>query len=906
MSKRLIIVDVSSFIFRSFFAIRPLTAPDGTPSNAVLGVFNMLYKLLSDYRPTNIFLARDIKGKTFRHKLYKEYKANRDEPPEELVPQFALIKELIDKMGLHNHELKNYEADDIIGSAVVQWKKDFDEVLIISSDKDLMQFLDDEKVFMVDTMKDLKIGADGVFKKLGVYPNQIVDYLSMLGDASDNIPGMKGIGKVGAAKLLAEYGTLENCIKNKDSFKGKKLVNAFENHLDDAILSKELIEIKTDLDLGMKASETKYEFFPSADLIDFLKNRMGFKTASKKVEDLAFEIQKEESENTEDNFKIIDTRVTLKDFKFKIVDSDKEFKKVLKALKENKIYSFDTHYDSKDFFKSKITYVGISFDGKLAYYLPFNILTKEHLKELLEVAWGAKKKEILGGHFKRDFRYAFRSGLDIGGRFFDNIQAHYDLEPDESHDFPHLCSRYLDHTLVMRDKKDLPLEEWDTQKACEYIGERACCHFLLAEILKSELNIHQLEDVYTKLDAPMMPILAKMELAGILINKEYFSELEQEFSEQLEFIEQEVKSAIKDSGKKVEGVVNLRSPKQVGELLFETLELPVIKTTKTGFSTDSSVLEELISRELSDIPALILHFREIDKLLSTYVRALPELIYPETGRLHTTFGLHTAATGRLVSVNPNLQNIPIRTLNGKRIRKGLIADKGNILLSADYSQVELRLLAHFSKDPTMLKAFKNGVDIHTQTASEVLNVDIKKVNKEQRSLAKAVNFGLMYGQSSFGLAQQLKISRKEAKEYITSYFAKFSKIKGYLDTLKEAAELHGFSTTLHGRKRLLPDIKSHNRTIKSAAERLAVNSPIQGTAADILKLAMIEIDKNMKEQKLKSKMLLQVHDELIFEVPEKELTRMKKLVKDGMENIVKLEVPLDVEIGLGVNWLDLK
>jgi DNA polymerase-1 len=868
----------------------------------------MLYKLLSDYQPTNIFLARDTKGKTFRHKLYKEYKANRDEPPEELVPQFALIKELIDKMGLHNHELKNYEADDIIGSAVVQWKRYFDEVLIVSSDKDLMQFVDDEKVFMVDTMKDTKIGAEGVFKKLGVYPNQIVDYLSMLGDASDNIPGMRGIGKVGAAKLLAEYNTLDNCIKNKDKFKGKKLVNAFENHLDDAILSKELIEIKTDLDLGMKASETKYEFFPSADLIDYLKNRLGFKTASKKVEDLAFEIQKENSESNEENFNIVDTRVTARDLKFKVVDSPEEFKKLLKAIKENKVFSFHTHYDSVDFFKNEISFVGISFDGSLAYHLPFKStdknLSRDNLNELLEAAWGVKNKELLGGHFKRDFRFADRQGIKIAGRFFDNIQAHYDLEPDENHEFPRLCSRYLDHTLVMRDKKEAPIEEWDTQKACEYIGERACCHFLLAEKLKSELNIHQLENVYTKLDAPMIPILAKMELAGILINKEYFAELEQEFSDQLIFIEQEVEYAIKDSGKKIEGTVNLRSPKQVGELLFETLELPVIKTTKTGFSTDSSVLEELDSRGLSDIPGLILHYREIDKLLSTYIKALPELVYPETGRLHTTFGLHTAATGRLASVNPNLQNIPIRTLNGKRIRKGFIADKGNVLLSADYSQVELRLLAHFSKDPTMLKAFKNGVDIHTQTASEVLNVALKDVTKEQRGLAKAVNFGLMYGQSSFGLAQQLKISRREAKDYITSYFANFGKIKSYLDKLKEAAELHGYSTTLNGRKRFLPDIKSHNRTIKSAAERLAVNSPIQGTAADILKLAMVEIDKNMKG--LKSKMLLQVHDELIFEVPEKELTKMKKLVKEGMENVVKLEVPLHVEMGVGVNWLDLK
>jgi DNA polymerase-1 len=404
----------------------------------------------------------------------------------------------------------------------------------------------------------------------------------------------------------------------------------------------------------------------------------------------------------------------------------------------------------------------------------------------------------------------------------------------------------------------------------------------------------------------MIKILAQMELNGILLNQEYLKELEEEFQGQIFLLEKAIEDSVHLVGKKMPKDFNLRSPKQVGDLLFETLNLPIIKTTKTGLSTDSSVLEELDARKLSDVPGLILMYRELDKLLGTYVKALPLLVHPKTHRLHTTFSLNTAATGRLSSINPNLQNIPVRSENGKKIRKAFIASKGHLLLSADYSQVELRLLAHFSKDPTMLEGFKKGIDIHDQTASEIMGIKIGDVKSEDRSKAKAVNFGLMYGQSSFGLAAATKITRGEAKEYINRYFEKFGKIKGYLDKLKETASTHGYSTTLHGRKRFLPDLKSHNRTVKSAAERLAVNSPIQGTAADILKLAMIKIDQEMRERKLKSKMLLQVHDELIFEVPESELNTMKKLVRDGMENVVKLEVPLKVEMGVGVNWLDLK
>ncbi len=897
MTKKLAIVDISSFIFRAFYAIRPLHAPDGTPTNAVYGVYNMLYKLLADYRPTHIFMARDSKEDTFRHKLYDKYKANRDEPPEELIPQFDLIQELVERMHLKSIQIHGYEADDVIASAVVQWKNDFDEVLIISSDKDLLQFVDGKKVFMVDTMKDVKIGPKEVFEKLKVRPDQVVDYLSIVGDTSDNVPGMKGIGAVGAAKLLEEYGTLENCIKNKDKFTGKKLINAFENHLDDALLSKKLISLKADLDLEMTPKDTKYEFSPHQDLIDFLKDKMGFKTASKKLEDLAYDTQKAKAQDSE--FDIPNGRVSTREFKYKKVEKLDE---IIELVKENQVIAFHTEYDSRDFFENKISAIAISFDGKFAYYLS----GEKNLSPLLDVLYGDQNKEIIGHHFKRDLRYRLRENEKIESRIFDVTQAHYVIDPDGNHDFPYLCAKYLDFTIMEKDKKAPPLAEWEEEKALNYLGERAICNFLLAEGFKSELLGLDLDSVYTKIDRPMLKILAEMELNGILINKEYLQELEGEFENQIFLLEKAVEDTVHDAGKEMPKGFNFRSPKQVGDLLFEVLGLPIIKTTKTGLSTDSSVLEELDARKLSDVPGLILLYREIDKLLGTYVKAFPLLIHPKTHRLHTTFSLNTAATGRLSSINPNLQNIPIRTENGKKIRKAFIASKGYILLSADYSQVELRLLAHFAKDSTMLSAFKKGIDIHAQTASEIMGMRIEDVGPEDRSKAKAVNFGLMYGQSSFGLAEQLKISRGEAKDYINRYFERFGKIKVFLDKLKETATTHGYSTTLHGRKRFLPDLKSQNRTVKSAAERLAVNSPIQGTAADILKLAMIKIDQEMREKNLKSKMLLQVHDELIFEVPEAELNTMKRLVRDGMENVVKLEVPLKVEIGVGVNWLDLK
>jgi DNA polymerase I len=900
MSKRLIIIDVSNFIFRAFFAIRPLTAPDGTPVNAVHGVYSMLAKMITDYKPTHILVARDTAGGTFRNELYSEYKANRGDPPEDLVPQFSLIEKLLEKMKLPTVSDDQFEADDLIGSACVQWKDEFDEILIASGDKDLMQFVDGP-VKMLDTMKDKIYGPEDVIDKMGVRPDQIVDYLSMVGDSSDNVPGMKGIGAKGAAKLLEEYGTLENCIKHKDEMKGKKLINAFENHVEDALLSKKLIEIVTTLNLSLSPEATAYEFRPDDELVEYLRS-LGFKSALKKIEEIRLKQAKADPLELPEFIK--NAAENESPMERILIATEVAFKTELEKIDAVAALAVHTEYDCEDMIDKQIVGIGLSYDGFRGVYFAFrdpnSELTDRHLDQLLQKVWGVDHREVCSAHQKQDMSYALLHGLSIKAPTFDITQVHYNLSSSGRHDLKSMADEFLNVSLKDSGlKKDQSLNIIGLDEATEVGAEKACVIYRLAEVFKMRLKELELEEIYYQIDDPMIPILSKMEIEGISLDKEVLGTLEAELSIELEKIEKEISDIV--------GVgINLNSPKQVGELLFEKLNLPIIKKTKTGFSTDVEVLEELAAMNVSDVPALMIQYRELGKILSTYVRALPALVHPKTGRIHTSFHQHVAQTGRLSSQNPNLQNIPVRSELGRKVRKAFVAKKDHVLFAADYSQVELRLLAHFSEDPTMVEAFVNNQDVHAQTASEVLGLPLDKVTSADRSKAKAVNFGLMYGQSSFGLSKALRIPRKEAMEYITRYFTRFSKVKKYLDSLKEECEARGYAITLHGRKRLLPDIHSQNRTVKAQAERMAVNSPIQGTAADIIKLAMIAIDKKFLEEGLAAKMLLQVHDELIFEVPHHELEQVRKIVTTLMEGVVKLRVPLKVDVGEASNWYELK
>jgi DNA polymerase-1 len=883
--KRLIIVDVSNFIFRAFFAIRPMHTPEGVPTNAVYGMLTMLLKLLSDHRPTHLFLARDTKGGSFRNQLYDQYKANRSAPPEDLIPQFALIDELIRRMNLPTFSHDNFEADDIIGSACVQWKEDFDEIFIASGDKDLMQFVGGNTK-LLDTMKDKLYTPEDVEEKMGVRPEQIVDYLSIVGDTSDNIPGMKGIGAVGAAKLLKEYGTLENIIANKDSLKGKKTIEAFSDHLEMGLLSKKLVQIVTNVELGHTCDETAVSFYPTNELSDFLKD-LGFKTILTKLQDMRFQHHLSKETDKRVNSEEPDSPIESALFKAPtttpviLVDVDENnLDEIMTSALARKSIAIHYLYEGDDIYTRKLNRLYFAFNETHAYAVD---------QQLIDVAirnfWNNPELEIIGESVKRDYVHSLINKLPFSAKFFDTTLAHFNIDSSGRHDLDSLLKEFLDLEF----------------SADEHLanGERAYGLVVLAKTFKERMSSLNLMDIYNSIDLQIIPVLARMEREGISLNSNFLREFEVELSGEIKKIEAKI---FEVSGEEI----NLNSPKQVGVLLFDKLQLPVVKKTKTGYSTDAEVLEELDGMNISEIPGLLLTHREFGKILSTYVKALPEMVNPLTKRIHTNYNLTIAQTGRLSSTNPNLQNIPVRSPMGEKVRKAFIATPGKILLSADYSQVELRLLAHFAEDPTMLRSFQDDLDIHSQTASEVMNIPLTQVTSNERSMAKTVNFGLMYGQSSFGLASTLKISRTEAKDYIDKYFTRFGSIKMFLDTLKDKAEQTGYAETFHGRKRFLPDIHSQNRTIKAQAERMAINSPIQGTAADIIKLAMIRIDQELKNRDFKSKMLLQVHDELIFEVEESELSVMKEIVRECMETVVDLKVPLKVDMGIGINWYDLK
>lgn len=875
--KKLIIIDLSNFIFRAFYAIRPLHAPNGTPVNAVYGVLSMLHNMIVKHGPTHLIVARDTKEGSFRKEVYAEYKANRTEPPDDLIPQFALVDELVEVLKIPEIKMARYEADDVIGSIAVQWKNDFDEILIASGDKDLMQFVDGP-VKLLDTMKEKIYTREDVKDKMGVYPEQIVDYLSLIGDSSDNIPGVPGIGPKGAQGLLEEYGTLEKILENVAHVKNKRCQTALAAHPDSAKLSKELATIVTNLQLKFAANETSYRFQLTSEVEEFL-NKLGFRSWLTKLSE--FKIQ------TPTAAPKVEKQESMKVEKWSVSDLHKK-------IKGEKAIAITPVRD--DELNQLQCWQGIGIATSRAS--GFISLDKDEAKKVIE-SLNEEKPLVICYQSKPLLQLAFVLGLKAEFSYFDLAQSHFLIQPDMRHDLDTLSEEFLGHRLKEASKGQADLFGNLSDEDIDIHGEKAQVILKLYPILLGKLEELGVTKPYSELDIPLIKVLAQMELEGISLNVGFYKELEIEFAKQIEAIEKEVQVIAGDK-------INLRSPKQVGELLFEKMQLPVIRKTKTGYSTDAEVLGELAGMKVSPIPEMLLRYREIEKLQSTYVKALPQMVNSQSHKIHTHFQPSNAATGRLSSDNPNLQNIPVRTENGRKLRRGFIPSPGRMLLSADYSQVELRLLAHFSQDKSMLEAFQNDLDIHRQTAAEIFDVSLDQVDKEMRNSAKAINFGLMYGQTSFGLSQALHISQGEAKKYITNYFKKFHRVKSFLDELKEKAEATGYAETLFGRKRAIPDIKSTNRQIKAMAERVAINSPIQGTAADIIKLAMINIQNEIVNRKLKSTMVLQVHDELIFDVVPEEMDIMHKLVKEKMEGAVNLSVELKVEIGTGQNWYDLK
>ena len=913
-SQRLILVDGSGYIFRAFYALPPMSREDGTPVNAVFGFTSMLLKLSEDMEGENILVVFDAARTTFRNAIYKEYKANRSEPPEELVPQFDLIKKATTAIGLKSLEVENYEADDIIATYVKIAKKENIETLVISSDKDLMQLIQDG-VSLYDPMKNIKIGPEAVLEKFGVSPDKVIDVQALAGDSSDNVPGVPGIGVKTASQLINEYGSLEKLLDNASSIKQEKRRESLLNNAELAIVSKKLVSLFSDVPIPYKISDLKWTPRNDDNLLAFLKENN-----FKRLENRYFDPEQAgnsqpESKNIEQNYNLIT----------KLSDLQNLIDECIKCG----VIAVDTETDSINAVQANLVGVSISTKPGTAYYIPLRhiensvpLLIDEKLdqKDKIEQinfdsAINLLKKILqdpsiikVGHNIKFDmlvFSQKRNGSINLYPVHDTMCMSYVNDANRYSHKLDSLAKDFFDHETIKYDDvcgrgaKQVTFDKIHPNDALNYAAEDAdfCLRIFLA--LKEELFISKLNSVYERIERPLINVIANMEKEGILIDKSTLNALSIEFQDKLILLQKKIYELCGEE-------FNIASPKQLGEILFEKLNLPQDKKSKTGnYSTSISVLEELSTKGF-EIADLIIEWRTLSKLKSTYTDALQESINKQTKRVHTSYSMASASTGRLASTNPNLQNIPIRTSDGRRIREAFIAKDGYKLISADYSQIELRLMAHAANETEMIKAFNENVDIHAQTASKVFGIPIEDLDSETRRSAKAINFGIIYGISSFGLSKQLSCSQSEAKNFIESYFDQFPKIKSYMDAMIENAKMKGYVETFFGRRIPIKGINSKNFQERSFAERQSINAPIQGSAADIIKRAMIKIHNVFQEKNIESKMLLQVHDELVFECPKDEINTVSNLIKKEMEQanlpLFPLNIPIVVDFGEADNW----
>ncbi|MAQ36773.1 MAG: DNA polymerase I [Thioclava sp.] len=850
--KTLYLVDASAMFFRAFFALPPLTSPDGMPTNALYGFYSMTQKLLKDEKPDHLIYCFDRKEPTFRNEIYPEYKANRDEMPEDLVPQVPYMRKFTDCLHILSMDQLGFEADDLIGSLAKQGEEKGYKVVIVSGDKDFAQLVT-KNVTLLDTMKDKRTDIQGVVEKWGVRPDQIIDYLAICGDSSDNIPGVRGIGPKGAQKLLSEYETLENIYEHIEEIKPPGTQKKLKESRDNAFLSKELATIKTDMNLDVDWETSIFED-PNVEELRKLLVQLGFKTFVKNLEKTM-----EVAQNENSKFKV-DVAVENEPTKSSQSNSSESYQLV--------------DWSTEDIQKNLAPYSEIS-----ALYcrkgLAFESGTKifvvsecsDELKQVLE----KKNLQWSGYELKEVFKFLRLRHAQV--KFDGQLAAHI-LSSDKVGGFEESLEKVLEAQVG-------DLTSWE---------EHFALYADLRKNLEAKVKESGMQKVLDKLEYPLEEVLASMELCGVKVDVE---ELKRQ-SETLTGDIQKLEKAIHEMAGKD---FNVASPKQLSEILFTDLKLTPGRKTKTGFSTDNEVLMKLKAEH--PIADLLIEYRELSKLKSTYVDAIPLLVDEKTKRVHTHLNQAATSTGRLSSTNPNLQNIPIRTARGREVRKAFVAEEGKVLISADYSQIELRILAHISEDKGLIEAFKKDQDIHTATASEIFNCSPEEVNAELRRQAKAVNFGIAYGQGVFGLADTLGIARAESKAIIERYFDRFPGVKDYMEKVVHSAYENGYVETLFGRKRFIQEIKSKNHALRKFGERAAINAPIQGTAADLVKLAMIEAHQN-----LPISLVLQVHDELIFECEKEDAESWSTEVKDIMENIFEMKVPLKVNVAYGTNWDD--
>jgi len=882
--KNFIIVDGSSYLYRAYYALPHLKNSKGQNTGAIFGVTNMLLKLLKTYNPQHLCMVFDAKGKNFRHTLYKSYKSNRKPMPVELSEQVQPIMDFIRSLGIKILQIPDVEADDVIATLAHNKQKNV-EVIISSGDKDLAQLVN-KNVTLINSMDDKVLDIDGVYKKFGVYPKQMFDYLVLVGDTSDDIPGVENIGPKTAIKLLNDFETLEGIFKNIDKLKGKIKENLM-NSIDTIEITKKLIELKTNLNIEVNEKDYLITDRNQKALSD-ITTKYDLKTIA---ESLDLKIIRKNYNNKAD---------------YKNIYTNKELEGLRTKLNKKSFFAFDTETTSLDSMEAKLVGVSFSIKPHEAYYIPINHhdknidISEKKVLEFLKEVMAESKFTIIGQNIKYDMNVLEKYSIKFNCKIHDTMVMSYVYNSTGKHDLNTLAEKYLNYTTIKYEElagsgaKQKLFSEIDADKVTNYACEDADITLRLYNFLYEKLSSNKEQlNLYEKIELPLVKILSKIELNGVNINEKSLSQQSKSLGERIKAIE---KNIYKLAGKEF----NISSPKQLQEIFYDVLKLPIIKKTPKGQpSTNEDVMLELSN--LNELPKLVLDFRNLTKLKNTYTDRLGEQVNQFTKKLHTSYNQTVAITGRLSSSNPNLQNIPIRTEDGRNIRKTFVASKNHKILSADYSQIELRVMAHLSKDKSLIESFLKSEDIHSETAKEVFSLD-KEPTKDQRRAAKTINFGLIYGISSYGLSRQLKIDNNAAKEYIEKYFLRYKGVKKFMDNIKAEAKKNGYVSTILGRRIYLPNITHNNFQIRSASERTAINAPIQGTAADILKIAMIHIDEWMNKSDGKIKMLMQVHDELVFEVENDFLDNAIAKINELMSNCYTLNVPLIVDIGTGDNW----
>ena len=884
MSKHLYILDASSYVFRAYHAIGLLTNSKGFPTNAIFGFINMFNKFIMETKPEYFVAVFDSGGKSFRNEIYDDYKANRGEAPEDISLQFPKIIEYLKLRGICVMSQENFEADDIIGSLSKKFQAK-NKITIISGDKDFTQLIN-KKTIMLDTMKNRVTDEKEVLSKYGLKPEQMIDYFSLVGDSIDNIPGVRGIGPKTAQSLIDKFKTLDNLYKNIKKIDKERIKNLLEENKELAYISKELVTINTNLEITDDFNQFKISSSNNQELNDFFK-------------ELEFDSMIDDDFNKSD----------LRDTKYSIINNKKDFMKLKKSLSRIKEFSLDLETTSINALDAEIVGIAISYNSDEGFYIPLSHETDidqldlnyvlENLKEILE----SSKIKKIGQNLKYEILVFKNYSINLGGIYFDTMVASHFLDSSlQSYSLDNLSRRFLDHKMLSYkditkiEKKEISFKQVPVDVAMSYACEDSDITYKLYCIFKDKLLDKDLLAQFHKNEMPFVSVLANLESNGVFIDSKKLNDISAKFEKKINKIE---KTIYKSIGYEF----NINSTLQLRDILFDKLKLKPFKKTKKGeFSTDSESLQSI--EDQHSIVKEILAYRFYSKLKSTYLDSLPELINVNSNRVHTSYNQTGTSTGRLSSSNPNLQNIPIKTDEGKQIRESFSSPKDDsVIISADYSQIELRLLAHFSSDPTMLKSYKNNEDIHLNTASEIFEVPINKITSQQRSLAKTINFGIIYGIGPKRLSLQIDSDIKTAKEYIEKYFSRYSRVKNYFEDTISYTRENGYIETILNRKRYLKDINSKNFILRSANERAAINTPIQGSAADVIKLAMININQD-KELKNYAKLVIQVHDELVFECKKDKVDYVSKKVKNYMENSIKIKVPLKVDINKGQSWSD--